>query len=44
MVHWSVLRQALAEFDGRPLLILPEQSNIDAVGLWEAMPGMVQPQ
>ena len=38
MAHWSVLRQALAEFDGRPLLILPEQSNIDAVAAGRRCP------
>ena len=44
MAHSSLLRQALTEFADRPLLILPEESNIDAGGRWEATPGTVQPQ
>ena len=43
MAHSSLLRQALTEFADRPLLILPDESNIDAGGRWEATPGTVQP-
>ena len=44
MAHASLLRQALTDFADRPLLILPDESNIDAGGRWEATPGTVQPQ
>ena len=43
MAHSSLHRQAL-EFADRPLLILPDESNIDAGGRWETTPGTVQPQ
>ena len=43
MAHSSLLRQALTDFADRPLLILPDESNIDAGGRWEATPGTVQP-
>ena len=41
MAHSSLLRQALTEFADRPLLILPDESNIDAGGRWEATPDTV---
>ena len=41
MAHSSLLRQALTDFADRPLLILPDESNIDAGGRWEATPSTV---
>jgi len=44
MAHSSLLRHALNEFASRPLLVLPDESNIDARGRWEPTRGTVPPQ
>ena len=44
MAHSSLLRHALTEFANRPLLVLPDESNIDARGRWEPTRGTVPPQ